>query len=84
MLYDQKIIKVERVYEEDEADFNDYNRYTIEVTGMSQMSSKYGVMLYFESKKGANADVQSIDFIEEEEMYLIRFKSEDGMYYSLY
>ncbi|XP_076079273.1 uncharacterized protein LOC143049555 [Mytilus galloprovincialis] len=44
---------------------------------MSQFSTRYGVKLYFESKRGAYADVLSLDYVEEEEMYLIKFESEE-------
>lgn len=37
-------------------------------------------MLYFEAKKGADADVLKIDYVEDEEMYLIRFENEQGIY----
>ncbi|CAC5408902.1 unnamed protein product [Mytilus coruscus] len=77
LLFDDTTIQVEKVHVEDEADIEDFNRCTIEVTGMDQSSTKNGVMLYFEGKKGANADVLNIDFVEEEEMYLIRFGSEE-------
>ncbi|XP_063404473.1 protein mono-ADP-ribosyltransferase PARP14-like [Mytilus trossulus] len=77
LLFDDKTtIKIEKIYLEDEPDVEEYNRCTIEVTGMSQSSTKNGVKLYFESKKGGNADVLSLDYVEEEEMYLIRFESE--------
>lgn len=65
---------------EEKANTDEYNRCTIEVTGMSQSTSKNGVMLYFEAKKGADADVLKIDYVEDEEMYLIRFENEQGIY----
>ncbi|XP_071133739.1 protein mono-ADP-ribosyltransferase PARP14-like [Mytilus edulis] len=78
LLFDEKTtILIEKIYVEDDPDVEDYNRCTIEVTGMSQFSTKNGVKLYFESKRGANADVLSLDYVEEEEMYLIKFESEE-------
>ncbi|VDI41166.1 poly [ADP-ribose] polymerase 10/14/15 [Mytilus galloprovincialis] len=78
LLFDEKTtILIEKIYVEDDLDVEEYNRCTIEVTGMSQFSTKNGVKLYFESKRGANADVLSLDYVEEEEMYLIKFESEE-------
>ena len=78
LLFDNKTIEVERHYiEEDTADRR-YDKCTIEVTGMSQTTTPFNITLYFESRKGANSDVLSADYVEEEEMYLVKFESEEG------
>jgi hypothetical protein len=77
LLFDNKTIEVERHYiEEDTAD-RGYDKCTIEVTGMSQ-TTPFNITLYFESRKGANSDVLSAEYVEEEEMYLVKFESEEG------
>jgi hypothetical protein len=35
-------------------------------------------MYYFESRKGANTDVEKIQFIEDKNMYLVTFEEEEG------
>jgi hypothetical protein len=45
---------------------------------MSQATTSFNITLYFESRKGANSDVLSADYVEEEEMYLVKFDSEEG------
>ena len=73
LLFDEKTIEVER-----EPDCRGYDKCTIEVTGMNQATTPFNIKLYFESRNGADSDVLSTDYIEEEEMYLIKFDSEDG------
>ena len=51
---------------------------TIEVKGMNDTTSEDTIMYYFESKKGAKADVTKIEFIEDKDMYLVTFEDEKG------
>ena len=77
-LFDNKTIEVERQYIEEEPADRGYDKCTIEVTGINQDTTKYHITLYFESRKGADSDVLSTDYVEEEEMYLVKFDSEKG------
>ncbi|VDI33877.1 Hypothetical predicted protein [Mytilus galloprovincialis] len=49
---------------------------TIEVRRMTDRTTQDTIMYYFESKKGANADVKTIEYIEDTDMYLITFQDE--------
>ena len=51
----------------------------IEVKGMKPTTSEDTIMYYFESRKGAKADVEKIIYKEEDNMYLLWFKEESGM-----
>ena len=53
--------------------------YAIEVRGTKPNTSKDAVMNYFEGRRGANADVVKIVFVEEENMYMVWFEEEEGM-----
>ena len=75
--FDNKAITVERQYIEEETNYRGYDKCTIEVTGMSQ-TTPFNITLYFESRKGANSDVLSAEYVEEEELYLVKFESEEG------
>ena len=76
--FDNKAITVERQYIEEETNYRGYDKCTIEVTGMNQATTPFHITLYFESRKGADSDVMSTDYVEEEEMYLVKFDSEEG------
>jgi hypothetical protein len=76
--FDNKAITVERQYIEEETNYRGYDKCTIEVTGMTQATTPFHITLYFESRKGADSDVMSTDCVEEEEMYLVKFDSEEG------
>lgn len=53
---------------------------TIEVTGMKKTTSEDTIVLFFESGKGAKADVTNIEFIEYKDMYLVKFEDEKGIF----
>ncbi|CAC5424296.1 unnamed protein product [Mytilus coruscus] len=52
---------------------------TIEVRGMTDRTTQDTIMYYFESKKGANADVETIEYIEDKDMYLVTFEEEEAV-----
>ncbi|XP_052088528.1 protein mono-ADP-ribosyltransferase PARP14-like isoform X4 [Mytilus californianus] len=52
---------------------------TIEVRGMTDRTTQDTIMYYFESKKGANADVENIEYIEDKDMYLVTFEDEEAV-----
>ncbi|CAC5424295.1 Protein mono-ADP-ribosyltransferase PARP15 [Mytilus coruscus] len=52
---------------------------TIEVRGMTDRTTQDTIMYYFESKKGANADVENIEYIEDKDMYLVTFEEEEAV-----
>ncbi|CAG2200843.1 LPCAT3 [Mytilus edulis] len=51
---------------------------TIEVRGMTDRTTQDTIMYYFESKKGAYTDVETIEYIEDKDMYLVTFQDEQG------
>ncbi|XP_071137975.1 protein mono-ADP-ribosyltransferase PARP14-like [Mytilus edulis] len=52
---------------------------TIEVRGMTDRTTQDTIMYYFESRKGANADVETIEYIEDKDMYLVTFQDEQAV-----
>jgi hypothetical protein len=50
----------------------------IEVRDMNTSTTEDAIMYYFESKKGANTDVEKVQFIEDKNMYLVTFEEEEG------
>ena len=55
------------------------NTCTIEVRGMKPSTTQDTLEFYFESRRGANVDVEKIEFIEDKDMYLITFQEEEGI-----
>jgi len=51
---------------------------TIEVREMKPSTTEDTIMYYFESRKGANTDVEKIQFIQDKNMYLVTFEEEKG------
>jgi hypothetical protein len=45
---------------------------------MNPSTTEDAIMYYFESKKGANTDVEKVQFIEDKNMYLVTFEEEEG------
>ena len=91
LLFEKKLINVElylpetEIEKEDEQSTGDQEvsdkptEYAIEVRGMKPTTSKDAVMFYFEGRRGANADVVKIIFVEEKNMYMVWFEEEEGM-----
>ncbi|CAG2207725.1 unnamed protein product [Mytilus edulis] len=52
---------------------------TIEVRGMTDRTTQDTIMYYFESRKGAKADVETIEYIEDKHMYLVTFEDEEAV-----
>ncbi|XP_071137980.1 protein mono-ADP-ribosyltransferase PARP14-like isoform X2 [Mytilus edulis] len=52
---------------------------TIEVRGMTDRTTQDTIMYYFESKKGAYTDVETIEYIEDKDMYLVTFQDEQAV-----
>lgn len=53
----------------------------VEVHGVKPSTQELTVQYYFESKKGADDDVENIEYIEDKDVYLLTFASEDGIYF---
>ncbi|CAG2248586.1 unnamed protein product [Mytilus edulis] len=66
-------------YSSPESDFEAETVCTIEVSGMKKTTTEDTVMYYFESRKGAHADVKSIEFVENKNMYLVTFENEEAV-----
>ena len=91
LLFEKKLINVElytpetQIEEEDEQSTENQEvsdkpmEYAIEVRGTKPTTSKDAVMFYFEGRRGADADVVKIVFVEEENMYMVWFEEEEGM-----
>ncbi|XP_076078270.1 protein mono-ADP-ribosyltransferase PARP14-like isoform X1 [Mytilus galloprovincialis] len=52
---------------------------TIEVRGMTDRTTQDTIMYYFESRKGADVDVDTIEYIEDKDMYLVTFQDEQAV-----
>ncbi|CAG2237686.1 unnamed protein product [Mytilus edulis] len=52
---------------------------SIEVRGMKENTTQDTIMYYFESKKGAKADVENIEFVEDKNMYVVTFENEEAV-----
>ncbi|CAG2200838.1 unnamed protein product [Mytilus edulis] len=52
---------------------------TIEVRGMTDRTTQDTIMYYFESRKGADVDVETIEYIEDKDMYLVTFQDEQAV-----
>ncbi|CAC5424291.1 Protein mono-ADP-ribosyltransferase PARP15 [Mytilus coruscus] len=52
---------------------------SIEVRGMKENTTQDTIMYYFESKKGAKADVENIEFVEDKDMYIVTFENEEAV-----
>ena len=91
LLFEMKLINVElympetQIEEEDEQSTGDQEisdkptEYAIEIRGTKPTTSEDAVTFYFEGRRGANADVVKIVFVEEENMYMVWFEKEEGM-----
>lgn len=47
---------------------------------MKPTTSEDTLRFFFEGRRGANADVVKMEFIEEKEMYMVWFEDESGMH----
>jgi hypothetical protein len=91
LLFEKKLINVElympetQIEEEDEQSTGDQEisdqptEYAIEERGTKLTTTEDAVTFYFEGRRGANADVVKIVFVEEENMYMVWFEEEEGM-----
>ncbi|XP_052088539.1 protein mono-ADP-ribosyltransferase PARP14-like isoform X3 [Mytilus californianus] len=52
---------------------------SVEVRGMKENTTQDTIMYYFESKKGAKADVETIEFVEDKDMYIVTFENEEAV-----
>ena len=90
ILFNKKVVEVE-AYVEAAMDITEEEFYdcdedsqehditcTIEVRDMNPSTTEDAIMYYFESRKGANTDVEKIQFIEDKNMYLVTFEEEEG------
>lgn len=93
ILFNKKVVDVEayRVNDEAASDRREEKFYdcdeepkehditcTIEVREMKPSTSEDTIMYYFESKRGANTDVEKIQFIQDKNMYVVTFEEEEG------
>ncbi|XP_076078269.1 protein mono-ADP-ribosyltransferase PARP14-like isoform X2 [Mytilus galloprovincialis] len=94
ILFNKKVINVEAhivgaesTTDVPEEEPDDYSQNTgeqvpicsIEVRGMKENTTQDTIMYYFESKKGAKADVETIEFVEDKNMYIVTFETEEAV-----